>query len=227
MPPSGHLDCLLLIPTAKERTGLLSVAELRNVISLSGTVVELCGFGPIAAAARTAQLLAGGDYRRVVLAGIAGSYCGSLPIGSAFLPQQVGCWGVGAGSGAAFRIAPAIGFSQLSTEQPAPNARDLIDLDSPVPAPQGGLLLTCCAAAHSEDDCRQRLERFPEAVAEDMEGFGVALACRAAGLPLAIVRGISNRAGDRRVSGWAITPALVAAAHLVSDVLQAGSKGAP
>jgi nucleoside phosphorylase len=59
-----------------------------------------------------------------------------------------------------------------------------------------------------------------------MEGFGVALACHAAGIPLAIVRGISNRAGDRRVSSWAISPALQAAAELAIDVLKTIPRGA-
>lgn len=215
---------MLLIPTAKEREGLLSYGELHRSIVDHQVQVALCGFGPIAAAAKTAQLIAQSRYRIVILVGIAGSYCASLPIGSACLFEQVSCWGVGAGSGKEFRIAPEIGFSQLSEETPERAARDLINLEPTLPKQTRRLLLTCCAAAQTEDDCLQRLGHFPEAVAEDMEGFGVALACQAAGIPLAIARGISNRAGDRRVSGWAITPALNAAAELVTEVLRTISR---
>ncbi|MFM8578800.1 MAG: hypothetical protein ACKOCN_08370, partial [Planctomycetaceae bacterium] len=65
---------------------------------------------------------------------------------------------------------------------------------------------------------------FPGAVAEDMEGFGVAMACRLVGVPLTIVRGISNIAGDRDTRQWRIRESLAAAADLTSLLLggQAG-----
>ena len=47
-----------------------------------------------------------------------------------------------------------------------------------------------------------------------MEGFAVAVACRLAGVPLKIIRGISNHAGDRQHSRWKITEALLSAAAL-------------
>jgi len=227
MTPQGFRDCLLLVPTSLELDRLRSDRELDRTITELGVAVELCGFGPVAAAAKTARLLAQTQYRRVLLAGIAGSYCDSLPVGSACLFEQVSCWGIGAGSGQEFQIAPRIGFSQLSENRPEQSSRDIVNLETPPNQAAQRLLLTCCAAAQSEDDCKQRLEHFPEAVAEDMEGFGVALACHAAGIPLVIVRGISNRAGDRHVSGWAIGPALQAAAELAADVLKTSSQGAP
>ena len=52
-----------------------------------------------------------------------------------------------------------------------------------------------------------------------MEGFAVALACRLAGVPLLIVRGISNTAGDRDTIRWQIEAALAAAAHLTLRIL--------
>ncbi len=50
-----------------------------------------------------------------------------------------------------------------------------------------------------------KLRVFPDAMAEDMEGFGVALACRFAEVPLSIVRGFSNWVGDRNHSNWKVT----------------------
>ena len=105
------------------------------------------------------------------------------------------------------------------SDAPPKSERDLLPLSVPGVERTRELLLTVCSAAQTEAETFQRLGHFPEAVAEDMEGFGVALACRLQGLPLTIVRGVSNRAGDRRVSQWAITPALVAAAELLHDVL--------
>ncbi|NBP89418.1 MAG: futalosine hydrolase, partial [Planctomycetia bacterium] len=56
--------------------------------------------------------------------------------------------------------------------------------------------------------------------AEDMEGFAVALACRLAGVPCQIIRGISNRAGDRDKAHWQIEPALRAVAKQAKAVLE-------
>jgi futalosine hydrolase len=55
--------------------------------------------------------------------------------------------------------------------------------------------------------------------AEDMEGFAVAAACRLAGIPLDIVRGISNTAGDRDHSHGQIDAACRAAASLAAALL--------
>lgn len=61
--------------------------------------VELCGFGIVAAAARTAQLLAALRPERVILVGIAGGLDDRLAIGEATLFDSVACHGIGVGSG--------------------------------------------------------------------------------------------------------------------------------
>jgi futalosine hydrolase len=51
-----------------------------------------------------------------------------------------------------------------------------------------------------------------------MEGFGVAIAGRLMGVPVAVVRGISNEVGDRRRDRWKIPEALESAWRLVSQL---------
>ena len=51
-------------------------------------------------------------------------------------------------------------------------------------------------------------ERYPDAVAEGMEGFGVA--CAAGELPFGEIRAISNVVGPRDRAAWRIAPALAA-----------------
>ena len=82
-----------------------------------------------------------------------------------------------------------------------------------------GLLLSACAASACEADVLSRLRLFPSATAEDMEGFAVTAACRLSGIPLDIVRGISNTAGDRDHSRWQIDAACHAAAALAATLL--------
>ena len=99
---------------------------------------------------------------------------------------------------------------------------DVIPLATSVELPENsaGMLLTCCAASANAQEAAARRDRFPEAVAEDMEGFGVAMACALAGVPLQIVRGISNEVGDRDHRNWQINTALTAAATLAWECLR-------
>ena len=95
------------------------------------------------------------------------------------------------------------------------------------PDASAGLLLTTCAASDSPEHAQERLARFPEAVAEDMEGFAVALACALADVPATIVRGISNRVGDRDPAGWRVPTALATARRLTLELLERDSWEAP
>jgi futalosine hydrolase len=66
-------------------------------------------------------------------------------------------------------------------------------------------------------DLRRKVYR--DAVAEDMEGFGVAMACQLLQVPLRIVRGISNVAGNRDFKSWQVESALQQAAVRVNSIL--------
>ena len=212
---------ILLVPTELER-GLIAPA----VAAACGSAIrsELCGFGPVVAAARTAQLIAEHRPDSVLLVGIAGRMSDRLAIGEAYAFERVACHGVGAGSGEAFVPAEALGWPQWPGDgsDPATRIGDAIPCMSgrlPASTARAGLLLSACAASAGDADDRSRLRLFPDAAAEDMEGFAVAAACRLGGVPLDIVRGISNTAGDRDLSRWQIEAACRAAAALAATLL--------
>ena len=206
---------LLLVPTETERRHLARQAGFGVLAPC-----ELCGFGPVAAAARAASHVARHTPARVVLTGIAGTFDPTgLPVGTAAVFPRVALHGVGVGVASAFVSAAALGFRHWQNAgRSDPDSPDELVLDAPVP-PAAGRLLTCCTASASPEEARQRLEQYPGVVAEDMEGFAVALACRLAGVPLAIARGISNEVGDRDFERWQIPEALNAAWLIVSDLL--------
>ena len=206
---------LVLVPTEIER---------RHLARQRGFGVdapcELCGFGPVSAAARARDAIAAHEPERVVLVGIAGTFDpGGLPVGTAAVFPSVLMHGVGVGV-ASFVPAPALGFRHWPRsgggEADGPEA---LALAHPVP-PAAGPLLTVCTASATEAEARERRALFPGAAAEDMEGFAVALACRLAEAPVAIVRGISNAVGDRRFERWQIPEALDAAWLVAADLLQ-------
>ena len=150
---SGGSPSLLLFPTRLERRRFLDQGGLRPGVALQ----ELSGFGPVAAAARTAQLLAVLRPRRVLLLGIAGAYdIERHPIGSALEFSEVALDGVGVGEGRGFRGPPAIGFPQWPGRpvrgQPDDGGdEDLVGAvhDRLLLGAGGGegLLLTTCAAS--------------------------------------------------------------------------------
>jgi len=186
---------LVLVPTELELRALETPCALGPV--------EICGFGPVAAAARTAALLAEHRPERVLLLGIAGTYdTTAAPIGSAFDVDRVAMDGF---EGAGFEPWPGVGGT--------------IDVRASTPA---RALVTVLAPSSSPAVAAERRRRHPGAVAEDMEGYGVALACAIAGVPLAIVRGISNAAGERDTRGWRIREALAAAREVVLGTGLAG-----
>jgi len=220
---------LILVPTERERRLLAPRLAPHPPADLA---VELCGFGIAAAAARTAGLIAGLRPERVILVGIAGALDDRLAIGAAAFFDSVACHGIGVGSGAGFVPAAALGWPQWPGDRSEgdPAIGDVLpcavpDRDMPDRAslPREPLLLTVTAAAAGPDDVALRKAIFPEASAEEMEGFAVALACRLAGIPCSIVRGISNTAGDRDKTRWQLEAPLAAAADLVLGLLGGAS----
>ena len=205
---------LVLVPTETERRHLAR----RRDFGVDAPCA-LCGFGPVAAAARARDAIAAHEPRRVVLVGIAGTFDPEgLPVGTAAVFPSVVMHGVGVGT-APFVPAPALGYRHWPRRgADGADAPDALALACPAP-PAAGPLLTVCAAAATEAEAGERRERFPGAAAEDMEGFGVALACRLAEVPAAIVRGISNAVGDRRFERWRIPEALDAAWTVAADLL--------
>lgn len=250
---------LILVPTPHERSLLIKFLP----DSLGESQIELCGFGPIASAARTSQLLGMQRYHHVFLVGIAGSYLShSLTVGQAYLFERVRCHGIGVGSGATYQSAEHLGWNQLEIgtrilktqdatrhEQPLETSTaeagvagenlldqpigDLLNLSIPF-ARRGGLhagepeqraagtLLTSCSASADANEAEQRIKLYPDASAEDMEGFGVTVACHLNKTPITIIRGISNHVGNRDHNQWQIPAAMKSVAELLSQVINLG-----
>lgn len=217
---SSGVPTLVLCPTEMERRLL---DEQRQPLA-AGARVELCGFGPIVAAARAAALIAERRPLRVVLVGIAGAYDATrAPLGTAIEFDQVSVDGVGVGEGEQFLAPAAVGFPQWAGSVPSRTEAivDTLALDTTT---KTRLLLTACAASADTAHANARRTRFPTALAEDMEGFGVAAACALARVPLRIIRGISNAVGDRAVANWCI-PAAMHAVRAQLDALLATNSG--
>lgn len=210
----------MLVPTDLERRRLDDLGGL----PAAQASVETCGFGPIAAAARTAELLALHRPARVLLIGICGAYdAAQHAVGSALEFDAVSVEGIGVGEGASLIAPPALGFPQWpGSLTSGAEIFDRIALATSEPHDPPRLLLTTCSASADAEHSAVRRQRFPDALAEDMEGFAVALACSLQSTPLRIVRGVSNQVGDRAPERWRIPAALAAAREFALEILERG-----
>jgi futalosine hydrolase len=87
-----------------------------------------------------------------------------------------------------------------------------------------GTILTVNCATGTDERAGELTRRYPEAVGEAMEGYGVAAAARLFDLPFAEIRAVSNFVGRREREAWRIGPALAAlteAARPIAEGLQA------
>lgn len=211
---------LILIPTHFERQQLpLDRGRLAK------SAIEVCGVGAVVAGVRTARLLAHYQPSSVLLLGIAGAIGSALQVGSAYEFDSVACYGIGVGCGSNYSTLAELGWEDWLNPSLGPDEEPLAEVlslkgDQQDKPTQGTArqLLTAMAASACPQDVAWRSEKFPDAAAEDMEGYAVATACHMARVPLRIIRGISNAAGDRQHERWRVAQALQAAAELAGQV---------
>ena len=191
------------------------------------------GVGPVAAAATTASLLAlGPDYELVVSAGIAGGFAGRAEVGDVVWADQV----IAADQG----VVTDDGFLSLrELGLPGNGGYAIGDLGYRARLAagsfrlRGGDVLTLSCMTGTTERADELAVRYPRAVAEAMEGYGVIEATRrdlqrtGRDVPFAEVRAISNIIGRRDRSTWNIPRAFDALAEAMSLLLSAPLLSAP
>ncbi|WP_431728413.1 futalosine hydrolase [Verrucosispora sp. TAA-831] len=206
-------------------TGLLVVtavpAEAEAIqAGLSDPTVAVVpvGVGPAVAGAATARLLAlaegaGRPYRGVVSAGVAGGFSGRVPVGGTVLGTRAVAADLGAESPDGFIPLDALGMpAELlggGTSVPVDPAL-LADLRDALPDATVGPVLTVSTVTGTAASTEELSRRHPDAVAEAMEGYGVAVAATHAGVPFAELRTVSNPIGPRDRGAWRMREALMA-----------------
>jgi len=189
----------------------------RDAISsaLEGVPLDLVvgGVGPAEAAASAATALATGTYDLVISAGIAGGFApmrtGDLAVASTSVFADLGIE-----TEAGFVPVSALGFGNERYEVTPRLAAELVDITGG----HMGTILTVTTATGTDSTATRLREAHPDAIAEAMEGAGVAAAARAHGVPFAEVRAISNAVGARDPAAWDIPAALRALGAAVAAI---------
>jgi futalosine hydrolase len=176
-----------------------------------GIDAHAVGVGVAAAAAGTARLLSGGDYAAVVCVGIGGGFAHRISPGGTVIGTGSIAADLGADSPDGFIPLSELGFGP--DRYPVDPA--LLDaLRKALPGAVPGPILTVSTVTGTAAGTSAITKRHPDAVAEAMEGFGVATAAAGAGVPFAEIRTISNLVGPRDRGAWRIPEALAALAEV-------------
>ncbi|MDY0812208.1 futalosine hydrolase [Kitasatospora purpeofusca] len=194
---------------------------LDRVAHPSGVTVDVLagGVGPGAAAAGAATALTAltahtaptaDRYDLVVSAGIAGGFAPGAPVGSTVVATAIVAADLGAETPEGFADVTELGFGTVR-HTPAPAAVALVVealRAAGVDALATGAVLTVSTVTGSAGRAAALTARHPDAVAEAMEGFGVAEAAARHGVPAFELRTVSNPVGPRDRSAWRIGAAL-------------------
>ncbi|SCG62819.1 futalosine hydrolase [Micromonospora halophytica] len=177
--------------------------------------VRPVGVGPAVAGAATARLLtlaeaAGRPYRAVISAGIAGGFAGRVPVAGTVLGTRSVAADLGAESPDGFIPIDELGMPpELLGGGPVVDADPelLAALSAALPGATAGEILTVSTVTGTAASTRALADRHPTAVAEAMEGYGVAVAAAQAGLAFVELRTVSNPIGPRDRGSWRMAEA--------------------
>ncbi|WP_437024054.1 futalosine hydrolase [Streptomyces sp. enrichment culture] len=177
----------------------------------SGIDVIAAGVGPALAAASTASALTaaalrGEPYGLVVSAGIGGGFQPGAPVGSLVVADGIVAADLGAETEDGFVPVTELGFGTVRHQPPV----DLVRRVAGAAGARTGAVLTVSTVTGTAARAAALRERHPTALAEAMEGFGVAEAAAAQGVPVLEIRAISNPVGPRDRAAWRIPEALAA-----------------
>ncbi|KAB2973381.1 futalosine hydrolase [Streptomyces sp. SS1-1] len=183
-------------------------------LGLPDVEVIAAGVGPALAAASTATALTtaaldGRPFALVVSAGIAGGFAPYAPVGSLVVADEITAADLGAETPDGFLPVTELGFGTVTHRPPETLVRAVASATGARP----GAVLTVSTVTGTATRAARLRERHPTALAEAMEGFGVAEAAAAHGTPVLELRAVSNPVGPRDRAAWRIGDALAALAE--------------
>ncbi len=198
----------ILVMTAVE---LERQAVLRGLKGDRRFTVLLSGVGSASAAANTAIALSKENYDMVISMGIAGGFLEKADIGSLVVATEIIAADLGIETRDGFQMIEELGFGtnriRLDHEIVA---QVMFGLEQTGMTVQKGLVITVSTVTGTAETAAALTSRLPDATAEAMEGFGVAIAAQQFGIPILEIRGISNAVGPRQRELWQMDDALQA-----------------
>jgi futalosine hydrolase len=223
------VSLLVVVATDTERTAVLRRLDAPRpqrigpyaAVTAGQATVVVSGVGPAPAAAVTATALALGSYATVLNLGICGGFRGAAAIGDVVVATDLVAADVGTDSAEGFLGLAELGWAEESLPVPAALVQSAADRlrGAGLPVVTGPILTL--SSMTGTDARADELAGRHGAVAEAMEGRGVADVATLHGVPVLEVRTVSNAVGRRDKAAWRFDLALdalsTAAAALLNE----------
>jgi len=218
VPEEARATVRRLGPTRKVAIGPYPNCVTSSTGAMSFTAIA-AGFGEAAAATATATALSvDPSIDLVINTGIAGGFAPRIGVGQVVIADHILAADLGAedpGSpGARVRLS-AMGYEGGEIECDA----TLVRRAAAITHARVGMILTVSTITASQARLNDFIQRHPQALAEAMEGHGVAVAAKAHGKAFLELRAISNPVGVRDIGSWSMDEALVALSDAVYALL--------
>ncbi|HZU57132.1 MAG TPA: futalosine hydrolase [Actinocrinis sp.] len=202
--PNRTKRCLIVTAVEAERDaferGLVELPEERR----ASVTLLVGGVTAAVAAAATAVALAREPFDLVVSAGIGGVFPESGGLGDLLIAERIIAADLGADGPEGFQSVEELGFGTTVIDSLALDGLKAVGGRDAV----RGDMLTVSTGTGTAERAAWLRTRYPAAVGEAMEGYGVAVAAAQFALPVAEVRAASNLVGPRDRSAWRIGEAL-------------------
>ncbi|ARK28684.1 futalosine hydrolase [Halalkalibacter krulwichiae] len=186
-------------------------AVLRGLGDTGDIEVHVVGVGVVTAAVNTAFLLASKKYDVVINMGIAGGFNGKANVETVVIADELVAADLGAESKDGFLSLDELklGSVLIPVDDRLTTSIKKILVENGAEVATGAVLTLSTVTGTAETADRLQ-KRYPNAMAEAMEGYGVGVAAKQMNIPIMEIRTISNMVGPRDRSAWKIKEALVA-----------------
>jgi futalosine hydrolase len=205
-----HTRVLVVTAVEAERDAVIAGLAAAGSAGRHYEVVA-AGVGPAAAAVGATHALVCGrvlkeTHTLVVSAGIGGGFAPAAPVGALAVAETIVAADLGAQTAEGFTPVAELGFGRSEHRPPAELSREVAGALVAAYGP----VLTVGTVTGTAERAAELAGRHPGAVAEAMEGFGVAEAAAFLDVPVLEIRAISNAVGPRDREAWRIGEALAA-----------------
>lgn len=196
--------------------GSVAGLDVRRALTPAGLVDVIAGgVGPVAAALSSAAVLSSGEYDIVLSAGIGGGFGPfALAVANRSVFADLGAELADGG----FSSVAELGFGESMISIDAGLAATMADRTGATT----GAVLTVATVTGTADRAARLRRAHPSAVAEGMEGYGVAAATVRASARFGELRAISNQVGPRDRSAWRVSEAVAALSAAFEALLDGG-----
>lgn len=203
-----ELDLLLNLIPEREEINIGNhkyyVGKLRNHTIIAGK----CGIGKVNSALNAYMMIQNLNPDLVINSGVAGGVDGSLGIGSVLIADGITYHDVWCGPGTEYGAAD--GYPQILSpdKEVVKTAKELFRDNENV---KFGLICSGDKFISKKEEVETIKKSFPDALAVDMESASIAQACMKCGVPVAIVRVMSDTPGaaenvSQYVNFWSEAP---------------------